>query len=199
MNQFESLSAADRFAAIMDGLFQAITRRGSPGFSCANIAGPLLVLIWNRLCGIKSRFLRTLVTHYAPRRKPVLARKSSKPASPGPASPYRVPRHKAWLRRLIPETGGAASQLCHFLNQPDAIALIAADHRLGRILRPLCHALSIRPSQVPCLYPKLAPAPPDAPPAMPPIAQAPPLAASAASPPQATPPHWPPIVPPLPA
>ncbi len=158
------------------------------------LAGPFLLLIWRLVRRAKLRFLRTLAT----------LRRPYRPAKPRPGQPSRLhplPRHQGWLRFLIPDTSVFASQLTHCINQPDMMALLEADPRLGRILRPLCFALYIRPNQVPCLYAKPAPSPaPDAPQAapvaglppghfQPDVARPEPFAPPpAALPPQATPP-----------
>ncbi len=47
--------------------------------------------------------------------------------------------------RLVPQTASGASQLQHLLAEPEMAALIAAAPQMGRILRPLCRMLGVRP------------------------------------------------------
>jgi hypothetical protein len=150
VSDFVSLPPAERFILIMKNMMQEMGR----GARIKSIAAPLLILIWQRLHRIKFRFIRAATTPQAP------ARPARKRIRPNPIPLLRLPRGKAWLIRLIPESAGARSQLCHWLNQPDAIALINADPRLGRILRPLCHALKIGARLAPSVFAAPEAAPP---------------------------------------
>ena len=134
MSHFASLPPADRFALIIEGLRQAVARRGG---GLGRLPGPLLILIWTRLRRYAARFAR-----YAATPTP------SRLARPHPARPRRaglspLPRRKAWLLRLMPETATCASQLSHFLNEPDVASLLQDAPQLGRVLRPLCRMLNI--------------------------------------------------------
>ncbi len=190
MSQSLPLSPVASFAAIIELVCKAVACCGGArpigisGLPVKSLPGPLLTLIWNRLHRIIARFTRAATTPPAPPRS--RAKRPARPHQPDP-----LPRHYAWLRTLVQETGGGASQLEFFLNQPDITALIAADPRLGRILRPLCHMLGIRRDQVPSLYPPIPPKQALPPPLPPPDAQ--PASPSAATPPPAVQAAFPPI------
>jgi hypothetical protein len=145
VTQTASLAPADRLALIIEGLCQAIARR----CGLTGLAGPLIILIWTRLRRTAARFTRALLAEGAgispSRPQAVMAAPDEargKPSRARPKSP--LPRRKAWLLRLAPETASAASQFRHFLADPEVAALLADAPHLARILRPLCHALGIR-------------------------------------------------------
>jgi hypothetical protein len=164
VQQTASPTPADRLALIIEGLCQAVARRcGLNG-----LAAPFIILIWTRLRRIATRFTRAALTPAQPGivpncPQPVIAsgakqsRGRSKPGSPPP-----LPRRKAWLLRLVPDTAANASQLRHFLVDPEVAILLATTPRLTRILRPLCHALGIRATAIPAasIRPDQAPPPP---------------------------------------
>ena len=64
---------------------------------------------------------------------------------PGRPQPYRLPRGFGWLLRVVPETVAYGGQVEHLLADPKMTALLAASPQAGRILRPLCHMLAIKP------------------------------------------------------
>lgn len=131
------LAPPARVATIMDALCRAMAEEANK----RRIAGPLVILIWTRLRRLADRLLIALCD----------ARPSPPRARTGPDNRIRpprlhvLPRGFAWLRRLIPGTAGAASQLAHLLAEPECAALIAANPATGRALRPLCHLLGLRP------------------------------------------------------
>ncbi len=100
------------------------------------VAGPVIVLIWQRLRRLAARFARLAAI-------PARRRKTARAGSAGPRSP--LPRRFAWLTRLIPGTASVAAQFRAMLETPELAALVAATPQAGRILRPLCHTLGIRP------------------------------------------------------
>ncbi len=207
MNQIASLAPAERLAYIIENLCQVIGRRSDWRLGLACLPGQLLFQIWKRLRGIAFRFTARLARNAAnPIPAPPRPRKQylSRPRKPDP-----LPRHYAWLLRLIQETAHGRSQFCDFLADPEVAALLAQDPQLRSILRPLCHILGIRREQVPSLYPPIPPKqalpPPSQPPPQPtdPQPPAPPIpddapppaappAAQAASPPGTAPPDTPP-------
>ena len=66
-----------------------------------------------------------------------------------------LPRRFGWVPRIW-ETHAYAAQLTNLLADPEMVAIIEADPRFGRLLRPLCRMLGIR--LPPCLQlPKPAP------------------------------------------
>ena len=131
--------AADRFALTIEGVLRVLFRR---------LGGPLLPLVYNRVSRLARRFA-ALAAHIRagtlrPPRRRAPRPASSRPASPRPPDP--VPRGFAWLIRLLPpphELPTFGSQLQHLLTDPEMQALIAADKRVGRTLRPLCHMLGV--------------------------------------------------------
>jgi hypothetical protein len=191
---------AERFALIIEGMLQAVASRAS---GLNRLASPLLVLIWRRLGRVRNRFIRILQTPPCPgpashpraaalpgeaRGEQSIRRpREEAPASAG-ASPPVLPRRRAWLLRLVPGIASNAGQLRHFLDDPEVASLIATDPRLGRILRPLCHALNIPLIQA--LRPPRRSAAPSSPPAKVPLARVPP----AAGPPAAAPPSGPAVL-----
>ncbi len=137
---------ADRFALIIDGLCRAVAAHAHRNA----LARPLLVLLFCRLRRMVVRLAGLAVRMrngtLPARRRPGAG--SPRPASPRPASvppPPRLPRGFAWVPRLVPEANGYASQLRHLLAEPEMAALLAAAPQAGRILRPLCRMLGIRP------------------------------------------------------
>ena len=141
----------ERFAAIIDLLCRTVAARIAGG----RLAGPLILLIWRRLSRMGVRFAAIAARHEAgtlpaPRRRP----RAPRPARPRP--PPLLPRGVAWLLRLVPEAAGGASQLQHLLADAEMAALIAAAPQAGRILRPLCRMLGLRPPAVLALPPRPA-------------------------------------------
>ena len=150
---------AERLALILDLLCRAVAARGPKGL----IAVPLAFLIWGRLRRLGIRFTR-LVARIAAGEAPPPPRQRA-PRTPAPRPAPRpaagLPRGRAWLRRLLlPEGPAAGSQLQHLLADAEMAALIAADRRVGRLLRPLCHMLGVTPPHAPARPPRQPP--PDA-------------------------------------
>ncbi len=164
------------------------------------LAAPLILLLWPRLNRLAIRFTalaaRVAAGTAAPRRSTSL-----RAAGARPRKPYaRLPRGFAWVVRMVPGTAAYGSQLQHLLADPEMAALLAAAPQAGRLLRPLCRMLGVRPP--PALTPALA-RPPR--PARPSEAPSRPAAVGPASPaaPPATPPRPragpDPCAPPMPA
>ncbi len=200
MNQIASLAPAERLAYIIENLCQVIGRRSDWRLGLACLPGPLLFQIWKRLRGIAFRF-RARLARNAANPVPISARlRKPRPSRPGPARPRKpdpLPRHYAWLLRLIQETAHGRSQFCDLLADPEVATLLAQDPQLRSILRPLSHILGIRREQVPSLYPPIPPKQALPPPSQPPDPQppapltpddAPPPAEQAESPPGTAPP-----------
>ena len=176
---------AERFALIIDGLRRAVAAR----IAGRRLAGPLIILICTRLGRLAGRFARLaarVAAGTAAPRRPASPRRPT--ARPRPAS-QRLPRRFAWLLPLVPgEAAAYGSQLQHLLSDPEMAALIAAAPQAGRILRPLCRMLGVRPP--PALLP-----PPPAPPTAPSHAAAPAASRTAPPPGPARPPPDPPLAP----
>ena len=140
------MNLAARFAAIIQGLCAAVARRGANGAFVREtsrrgsaFADPhaLTVLLWSRLQRAIARFARLAAGAPPPRPRKTPARPARARSAPD------LPRRRGWLLAPVPEATAAASQLRAFLAEPETRALIAAEPRLGRILRPLCRTLGI--------------------------------------------------------
>ena len=144
----------ERLAAIIAWLAGCVAEQGSR----QRLAGPLVVAIWTRLRRMSARFLALAATPIPPPR-PARPAPAGHDDAPGPAIPppaARTPRRPPampygarWLPRLIPGTAAGLSQLETLLRDPEMEALLAADPRLGRILRALCWMLGVHPSLAP--------------------------------------------------
>ena len=143
---------ADRFARLIEGLCRALAARGTG----LGLAGPLLALLWSRLRRTTVRFARLAEKVRAGTLPPPRRRlRSPRPVQPPPP---RLPRGFAWLVRRLPQAAAAASQLQYLLADPAMADLLAAAPQAGRLLRPLCRMLGVRPP------PLLRPPPPVRPP-----------------------------------
>ena len=151
--------AAATFLTLMNGLREAV--------AAADIHGPcffqvLTRALWHRLGRAADNFA-TLARKLAERGPPPSAKShipkpvpETKPETKSRPRPEIVlPRRFGWVPRVW-ETHAYAAQLAHLLADPEMIAMIEADRRFSRLLRPLCRMLGIRPP--PCLQlPKPAP------------------------------------------
>ena len=142
---------SDRFACVIDGLCRALAARGAG----RGLAVPLMLLLWSRLRRTAARFARLAEKVRAGTLPPPRHRlRSPRPAQPPPP---RLPRGYAWLVRRLPQAAAAASQLQHLLADPAMADLLAAAPQAGRLLRPLCQMLGVRPP--PALLPPAAAGP----------------------------------------
>ncbi len=130
-------SPASRFAAIIAALCDRVAAEGHR----RGIAGPLVILIWTRLRRLAARLAAALD---GPQR-PARARHPATARQPAPARPRPLPRRLGWLGTLIPGAAATAGQLRDLLADPEILALAASIPAAGRALRPLCHALGLRP------------------------------------------------------
>ena len=123
----------------VDGLCRAIAACGTGAW----LAGPLMLLLWSRLRRTAERFARLAEKVRAGALPPPRRRlRSPRPAQPPPPL---LPRGFAWLVRRLPQAASAASQLQHLLADPAMADLLAAAPQAGRLLRPLCQMLGVRP------------------------------------------------------
>ena len=128
------------------------------------ITGALVLLIWNRLGRIGEKFAAlaeriragTLPAPAPVRTRTVSVSASASPRPERPKPETEMPAGFAWLIRLGGyHAAGFGSQFQHLLSHPEMVALIAAAPRqMGRVLRPLCWMLGIKPP--PGLFPKRA-------------------------------------------
>src|SRR5574337_1992820 len=147
------LALDDRFAFIVKGLRDVVADRGGRRL----ITGALVLLIWTRLGRIAEKFAAlaervragNLPASAPGRTRSMPASVSARPSRPKPEHDTRF----AWLIRLgVYHAAGFGSQFQHLLSDPEMVALIsAAPSQMGRLLRPLCWMLGIKPS--PGLFP----------------------------------------------
>ncbi|MHB1305128.1 MAG: hypothetical protein ACYCZB_16945 [Acidiphilium sp.] len=161
----------ERFAFIIADLQAVVAAEGHS----QKIGGPFTSLIWRRLGRLAQCVANLLVTKPRKPREPCAApepaaKPASPPVPPPPPTPATtpiaasattpskptLPRHFGWLSRLLGyRIRGHAGQLAHLLlTDPEMTALLAADPRLGRVLRPLCHLLGIQPPETIRLPPR---------------------------------------------
>jgi hypothetical protein len=110
----------------------------------------LIVPLWTRLNRAARRFDR-LMARLAAGRKLRPARPGRPTARPS-SRRARLPAGRGWLVAALGyHAAGHASQLDALLAEPETAQLLAAIPGAGRILRPLCHMLGIRPAALPPL------------------------------------------------
>jgi hypothetical protein len=140
------IGLSDRLALIIQGLCRALGAHAAKELSSA----PLMHLAWVRLRRLSARFAVLAAAVRAGRLAPARAARPGvgpRPARPLPEFPpeYILPRGFGWLLRLAPETAAFGGQVEHFLADPELASLLAETPQAGRILRPLCRMLGIRP------------------------------------------------------
>jgi hypothetical protein len=143
-----NLTLTDRFAQLIGGLHRALSKQSN---TQCRTAGPLLVLVWNRLCGIRRRFT-ALAARVRAGTLPAAAPPRARAARPRPAAAPDQPRLPSlscgWLLRLVPEPwhlNAWRTPLQELLADPEMAAVLQAAPQMGRILRPLCHMLHEEP------------------------------------------------------
>jgi hypothetical protein len=143
-----NLTLTGRFASIIEGLCRALSAQGA----WCREAGPLGVLIWGRLCRMRNRFT-ALAEQVRAGTLPAAAPARPRAATPRPPAkpdqPRLPPQTSGWLIRLVPEPWhlnywrGPFEEL---LADPETVALAAvAPQQAGRILRPVCSMLAVKP------------------------------------------------------
>ena len=161
MNQFPSLTVADKLALTLDGLARAVAARSGRGPTwlegLAPLAGLLIRLVWTRVKRTETRILRLLALFQAGR---LVVRSPAGPAAvtgrarggacggAAKGMPQRaegnLPRRFGWLLPLVPcEAANYAAQLRLWLAEPEMVALLASSAQARRVLAPLCRMLGI--------------------------------------------------------
>lgn len=128
------------FLRIVDALYGAIARAGRRGaFGPDRDLAAAIALRIARLVGRIADLAARLEagTLHPPRRQ------APRRSAPRPRAPSALPRRRGLAAAGGFEIRGYASQLAHLLNQPEMAAILAADPRFGRAVRPLCHLLRI--------------------------------------------------------
>ena len=156
----------ERLAGIIAGLASCVAAQGG----LKRLAGPLVVAIWTRLQRMSARFRAVAATPPRPPRAPgpwaapaprqAALRTAAQDPAPPPVPRPPQPRGACWLVRLVPGATAGRSQLQALLRDPEMAALLAADPRLGRILRPLCWMLGVDKSLAPPPRPRRRRKPP---------------------------------------
>jgi hypothetical protein len=151
------------FAALIDILRTKLAERGSapdPLTRAPIIPTTIVVPAYGWLGRTMQRFTRLVAQYQAgklpkprPRAEPLAGTDlapTTPPSTPQPPilpfrlSYQRLPQARAWLVPLLQHHAGAAGcRLRHMLAQPEMQALIAAAANLGRLVRPLAHALNV--------------------------------------------------------
>jgi hypothetical protein len=154
---------ADRFAWLIDGLCRVI---GNDAYR-RRVDAVLVLEIWNRIRRLSERFLTVVARVQSgrlPRRRkekhphpdrsalrsdPPRERERGKRAVvAAEGSAVRLPRDFGWIRSLLPETAQYAGVLAYLLRDPEMAALLEKAPEAGRMLRPLCHLLGVRPPEI---------------------------------------------------
>jgi hypothetical protein len=146
-----ALGLSDRLALIVGGLCRALAAHAGKDHSAA----PLVLLAWTRLRRLSARFASLAAAGRVGRLAPAsVAPRRADPAAlfplPDLPQPYRLPRGFGWLLRLAPETAAYGGQVEHWLADPELAAVLAKAPQAGRILRPLCRMLGVRPGPALC-------------------------------------------------
>ena len=99
-----------------------------------------LLRLWSRLNRAATRFcaLAAGAPGSRPRRR---KRQEEKTRTRAPD----LPRRRGWILDPVPEAAASAGQLREFLADPDVQTLVGSDPRFGRILRPLCRTIGLKP------------------------------------------------------
>jgi hypothetical protein len=144
VSQTIPLSPPERFASLIDGLFADIaTRATNPWIPPLPVEMVLLKLIWRRLRRLSRQFAAIL----AQLRAGTLAQAPGTPrgrsAGPRPHQPSRrfgwviyAVSYFVWMRHY---------ELEEMLEHPETAELVEAAPQLGRVLRPLCQMLAVKP------------------------------------------------------
>jgi len=141
---------ADAFFSIVERLWNGIAAEAQE----RRLYAPLTVAIGGRLQRLADRFTSLVARFNAGKlrlpdpARPALPRPTA--AAPrtrwAPDADSRLPGAFGWVQRLLPESSvWPATALGLLVEQPEVADLMAAAPQAGRILRPLCHMLGIRP------------------------------------------------------
>ncbi|OYW08479.1 MAG: hypothetical protein B7Z59_09960, partial [Acidiphilium sp. 37-67-22] len=125
------MDVAIRFRIMIDVLCGAVARRAAAG-----------ARHFARLCAAPAPPPRPARQHPRPRRGDKTGH-SDKMVQKSTDSKPILPRRRGWLLAPVPEAAAAAGLLRALFATPEFAARIAAEPRLGRILRPLCRSLGL--------------------------------------------------------
>ena len=116
------------------------------------LAPDLWTLFWNRIGRAQRRFQALYAAWQEGTLKPLPPRKAAAAspirqdtAAPAEPAPPRLPTAFAWAIGRVPEAGPAAGLLESMVHAPETERFVTEIPRAGRLLRPLCRALGIKP------------------------------------------------------
>jgi hypothetical protein len=141
--------AADRFTCLMEGLFKDVAAEAPLGW----VAIPLIKLLWRRLRRMSRLFISIMARfHAGTLPAPGCARRRVAPARPAAASdpsegprPQDKARRFGWVLQVTYAAMVRRFDLIEMLDDPETPAIYAEAPQLGRVLRPLCRMLALRP------------------------------------------------------
>jgi len=129
----------------LDGILRPLRAMVSGHTQTPGPLQPLMTLIWLYLHRPAQRLARLIAKLQAGTLAPPRPRTAAT-TPPVPRAPkLRLPSRHAWLIRLVQRTAQLYPQLEILVGRPEMADLLAAAPQAGRILRPLCRMLGIRP------------------------------------------------------
>ena len=156
---------AERLAALLVRLTQLVAEMSGGDRLSYFVIG----LISIRLIDIRQCFRRVAARvaagTYFPRTRTAIRKESvapektpaepeQKPAAPAISPAQKLPRHKGWLLKMVPNAVWSRGFIEKLFNDPEMLALMAAAPKtLGRPVRSLCRALAL-PVPAPVALPK---------------------------------------------
>ena len=136
-------SLADRFAAIIAWLLKAAC---SVNNRRQAMDGPLTTAFIFRVQRLRNRFASLYAKWKAGTLPAPRPRRPEGSARPAARPPSLLPRSFAWLHRFVPETAPpAAGKMFPLFEDPELLAFHAAAPQVGRILRPYCWMVGVKP------------------------------------------------------
>jgi hypothetical protein len=143
-----TLTPADRFTRIIEGLFADITTRATnPWFPLLPVELVLIKLIWRRLRRM-SRGFAAIMAQLRAGTLPEVGSEARRPAAARPAGSPRARepwRHFGWVIHAVSWfVMMRHHELEEMLEDPETAVQVAAAPRLGRELRPLCRMLAVK-------------------------------------------------------
>ena len=146
MSDTARLSPPERFNGLVEGLFSDIrTRIGDGWVPLAPFEVVLIKLIWRRLRRMSRRFAAIL----ARLRDGTLVEEAGGPGAAraaGPARVWRPSRRLGWVIYAVSYFVWLRHyELEEMLEDPEMAALVAEAPELGRVLRPMCRMLAVKP------------------------------------------------------
>ncbi len=143
-----TLSPSDRFTALVEGLFADITTRAAnPWVPLLPVQLVLIKLIWRRLRRMSRQFAAIMAQLRAGTLPQVGSEARPAPARPaGSARPHEPSRRFGWVIYAVSWfVWNRHYELEEMLEDPETAAQVAEAPQLGRVLRPMCRMLAVKP------------------------------------------------------